>query len=180
MGPIEDRPEPLTHKASQKRIGRESACPIGRCTETVARRSVAGVQPRVARALAAESYVCSALARECRTEARLSASGSSEMWDFTTRLGRVRTCGLPRALEALRRPCARSLPPDAKTAHPSAVRIQFRPATMRRSPPGQARGAWRPRRVPVEEGCPWAHLPQRASCRLTELRLAGAARDAQS
>jgi hypothetical protein len=46
---------PLTHTASQKRIGRTSACPIGRCTVLVAHRPVAGVQPLVARALVAES-----------------------------------------------------------------------------------------------------------------------------
>ena len=53
---------PLTHKASQKRIGRASACPIGTCTESVARRHLAGVQPVVAHALAAESYVAFFLA----------------------------------------------------------------------------------------------------------------------
>ena len=46
---------PLMHTASQKRIGRTSACPIGRCTVLVAHRPVAGVQPLVARALVAES-----------------------------------------------------------------------------------------------------------------------------
>src|SRR5438093_1312000 len=44
---------PLTHKASQKRFGHASACPIGRCTESVAHRPRAGVQPLVAHALAA-------------------------------------------------------------------------------------------------------------------------------